>query len=89
MVKVYCKPITAALEDFQKIIKLSRKSTDQRALIIDNYRPEMRIGAFEVQICKKVDGSLKQELLHSKLASRVWPNVGVILNKIGTIPYNN
>ncbi len=90
MVKVYCKPITTTVEDFQKSIRVTRKSTDQRSLIIDNYRPEMRIGAFEVQICKKIDGQRKQELLHSKLATRVWPNIGAVLNKIAKyIPHTN
>jgi len=83
MIKVYCKPITNCVEDFQKSITVNKKSEDQRALIIDNHRPEMRIGAFEVQLCAKINNELKRELLHSKLDTRVWPNVGTVLNKIG------
>lgn len=83
MIKVYCKPITTTVEDFNKNISISRKSTDAKQLIIDNYRPEMKIGAFEVIICKKINGQPKQELLHSKLETRVWPNIGSILNRIG------
>ncbi len=83
MVKVYCKPITDSVEDFVKSFPINRNATDQRSLIIESHRPEMRIGAFEVQLCIKVHGELKIELLHSKLATRVWPQVGAILNKIG------
>jgi hypothetical protein len=82
MVKVYCKPISNSVEDFQKSIMLSKKGNEQRSLIIDNYRPEMRIGAFEIQLCTKTKGELKIDLLHSKLATRTWPNIGAVLNRI-------
>ena len=87
MVKVYCKPITNCVEDFQKSITVSKRSEDQKELIIDNHRPEMRIGAFEVQLCSKTSNQIKEELLHSKLATKVWPNIGTVLNKIGTFQF--
>lgn len=83
MVKVYCKPINTCAEDFQKSITFGRNPHDMKSLVIDNYRPELRIGAFEVQLCKRANKELKQELLHSKLETKMWPNIGAILNKIG------
>ena len=78
MIKVYCKPINTGVEDYQKPFKLN----DQAPLTIETYRPEMRIGAFEVQLCKKKDGKTKIEQLHSKLNTRMWPNINVVLSKI-------
>ncbi len=85
IVKVYCKPISDSVEDFQKSFTLNKKATDQKSLIIENHRPEMRIGAFEIQLCARVRGELQTEMLHSKLATRAWPHIGAVLNKIGII----
>lgn len=90
MVKVSCKPITSTAEDYQKQIIVDRKNPEPRALILDNYRPENKIGAFEVQLCAKVNHNLTQEILHSKLASRKWPAIRSILEKISKyIPHTN
>jgi hypothetical protein len=90
MVKVSCKPITSTAEDYQKQIIVDRKNPEPRALILDNYRPDNRIGAFEVQLCTKVDRNFTQELLHSKLNSRKWPTIRNILEKISKyIPHTN
>jgi hypothetical protein len=56
-------------------------------LTIETYRPEIRIGAFEVQLCKMEEGKKSIELLHSKLDSRVWPKINNIHKKIGTGPF--
>jgi hypothetical protein len=90
MVKVACKPITCTAEEYQKEIHLDRKHPEPRALVLDNYRPENRIGAFEVQLCAKVKNELTQELLHSKLKTKHWPNIKSILDKISAyIPHTN
>lgn len=78
MVKVYCKPISTGVEDYKKSFRLKEDSP----LTIESYRPEMRIGAFEVQLCKAEEGKKTVELLHSKLGSRVWPRINSILNRI-------
>lgn len=84
MIKVYCKPISTGLDDYKKSFKLK----EDAPLIIENYRPEMRIGAFEVLLCKMNEGNRTIEQLHSKLNSRVWPNINAILVKIGNSLYN-
>jgi hypothetical protein len=84
MIKVNCKPITTTAADFQKLIPIDRKKPDPHALIIDYHRPELRIGAFEVQLCARSQTGLRQEVLHSKLATRLWPNINSILEKIGS-----
>jgi hypothetical protein len=81
IVKVNCKPITNSVEDFQKSIPIG-KSADKKDLIIENHRPALRIGAFEVVLTTKKNRETKQELLHSKLESKRWPNIGAILNRI-------
>jgi len=80
MIKVYCKPITTGTEDFMK--KITVKKNAQTTLFIEDYRPQLRLGAFEVQLCKKVQGQIVPMLLHSKLQSYTWPNINVILNRI-------
>lgn len=85
IVRVTCKPISNSVEDFQKAIVAHKSKGDQRDLIIENHRPEMRIGAFEVQLFTREKNEVKMEVLHSKLESRVWPNIGSVLGKIGKI----
>ena len=44
---------------------------------------DSRIGAFEVQVAfKDSDGVIFTELLHSKLASRHWPNKSAMEKKL-------
>lgn len=42
----------------------------------------MRIGAFEVQICSKSNGSLNKNTLHSKLQTKKWPDLQEIVMKL-------
>lgn len=79
MIKVYCKPISTGVEDYKKSFRLTQDSP----LTIESYRPEMRIGAFEVQLCKVEEEKKTIKILHSKLNSRVWPRINSILAKIG------
>lgn len=83
MIKVVTKPIADGIEEFQKSIIVNRRNPDPKTLIIDNHRNPLRIGAFEVHISAKRGDRIEQELLHSKLASKTWPSIGNILNRIG------
>ena len=85
MIKVYCKPINTGLDDYKKSFRL----TEDSPLTIESYRPEMRIGAFEVQLCKVNEAKKSVKLLHSKLNSRMWPNINSILLKIGNQDINS
>jgi hypothetical protein len=49
---------------------------------INDQFKEVRIGAFEVQLCLKADNQSKVIVLHSKLETKQWPRIDVILNKI-------
>ena len=49
---------------------------------INDQFKEVRIGAFEVQLCLKADNQTKVIVLHSKLESKQWPKIENILNKI-------
>jgi hypothetical protein len=46
----------------------------------------MRLGAFEVQLYKKLEGKEERRILHSKLSVRKWPNINEVLSKIGNLP---
>jgi len=90
IVKVYCKPITSSIDEFKKKISLNRNKPEQSSLIVDNYRPVLRIGAFEVQLFTRIRNELHQNLLHSKLLTRTWPNINSVLDKISKyIPHTN
>lgn len=84
MVRVYCKPVAITKEDFMQQIGINRDPSVKTSCFVEDYRPQMRLGAFEVQVCRKVRGEVVAELLHSKLQSRYWPNISVVLQKIGT-----
>ena len=49
---------------------------------INDQFKEVRIGAFEVQLCLKADNQTKVIVLHSKLETKQWPKIDNILNKI-------
>jgi hypothetical protein len=50
--------------------------------IIENQRVTVRIGAFEISLARKVGRVTKTELLFSKLKSRMWPSLPLLLQKI-------
>lgn len=83
MIRVYCKPIATSTEDFMKKITINKDPNTRPSFLIDDYRSQLRLGAFEVQLCKKIQGEIVPTLLHSKLQTRFWPNINVILNRIG------
>lgn len=54
----------------------------QKKYVNDKFK-DVRIGAFEIQICFKKDGSeSKTVLLHSKLQTKQFPEITKILDKI-------
>ena len=84
IIRVYCKPISTNLEGFIQMIKFNKEKSAENVYRIENYRPEMRLGAFEVQLYKKAKGEIITEFLHSKLNTRIWPSINAIINKIGS-----
>jgi len=91
MVKVTSKPIADALDGYLKTIPVGKRSIlDNNSLIIDFHRPQMRVGAFEIVLAIKHRGELKEEVIHSKLKTRLWPNIDYVLSKIANyIPHTN
>jgi hypothetical protein len=58
--------------------------------IIENQRATVRIGAFEISLAKKVGRVAKAEVLFSKLKSRLWPSLPLLLQKIANyLPRTN
>ena len=78
-IKVILKPIdTDILKG--KLPKI--KENGEKIFINDKFK-DVRIGAFEVQICFKKNGEeLKKALLHSKLQTKQFPQINKILDKI-------
>ncbi|CAG9317915.1 unnamed protein product [Blepharisma stoltei] len=48
----------------------------------DDNTTNQRMGAFEVQICSKIKGIIKKDTLHSKLATRKWPDIREVIGKM-------
>lgn len=82
MIQVYCKPVIVTAEDFKNCSMALKTNPKNPPPSIDDFRPEMRLGAFEVQIYRKKGDEKKTEVLHSKLNTRRWPNINAILSKI-------
>lgn len=58
--------------------------------IIENQRPTVRIGAFEISLARKIGRATKVEILFSKLSTRLWPNMPLLLQKISNyLPKTN
>lgn len=51
---------------------------------LDTESNKKRMGAFEVQVSNKTKGKLNVNVLHSKLASRRWPDISDIVAKLST-----
>lgn len=76
-IKVYLKSHS---ED-EKVTKYTL-SDGPDANIIENQRKTVRIGAFEISIAFTDRGFKRSEMLFSKLRSRKWPCMPIILQKI-------
>jgi len=70
---VFLKPIDTDIIKHTGLEKI--KSLD------DKYK-EVRIGALEVQLCRKVNNKVDTHVLHSKLATKEWPSLSKLINKI-------
>ena len=76
-----CKPINLNLKEIQKPFKIGQPAKVQKGnLIIDNYRENMKLGAFEVQLYSKISDVREENVfLHSKIKDGTWPNIEDIL----------
>ena len=87
-ISVLLKPIDTDIvkSDWHKIKKVDntdKKNGNQIPMFyINDQFKEVRIGAFEVQLCLKADNQSKIIVLHSKLETKQWPRIDIILNKI-------
>ena len=69
-------------EEKYKLPKVDLKGNSEKKYVNDKFK-DVRIGAFEVQICFKKNGEdLKMALLHSKLQTKKFPDILKILDKI-------
>ena len=83
-IKVILKPIDTDIlkNEKYKLPKVDDKGNLEQKYVNDKFK-DVRIGAFEVQICFKKDGENKKTaLLHSKLQSKQFPEISKILDKI-------
>ena len=83
-IKVILKPIDTDIlkGDIYKLPKVNKEKGSEKKYINDKFK-DVRIGAFEVQICFKKNGEdLKAVLLHSKLQSKQFPEITKVLDKI-------
>ena len=83
-IKVILKPIDTDIlkEEKYKLPKVDLKGNSEKKYVNDKFK-DVRIGAFEVQICFKRNGEdLKMALLHSKLQTKKFPDILKILDKI-------
>lgn len=77
-IKVLLKPIdTNIIKDNEATLKL----LNSKKIIDDKYK-DVRIGAFEVQLCIRQNENNKVLMLHSKLGTKQWPNIKQLLEKI-------
>jgi hypothetical protein len=83
-IKVILKPIDTDIlkGDIYKLPKVNKEKAPEKKYVNDKFK-DVRIGAFEVQICFKKKGEdLKTVLLHSKLQSKQFPEITKVLDKI-------
>ena len=83
-IKVILKPIETDIlkEEHYKLPKVDLFGNSEKKYVNDKFK-DVRIGAFEIQICFKKDGSeTKTALLHSKLLTKQFPEISKILDKI-------
>ena len=83
-IKVILKPIDTDIlkEEKYKLPKVDLKGNSEKKFVNDKFK-DVRIGAFEIQICFKKNGEdLKMALLHSKLQTKQFPDILKILDKI-------
>ena len=82
-ISVLLKPIETDIKKGEgyKLPKVSVKGVWEKQYINDQFK-DVRIGAFEVQLCYKYKNEPQIVLLHSKLETKQWPKIESILSKI-------
>ena len=83
-IKVILKPIETDIlkEEHYKLPKVDLFGNSEKKYVNDKFK-DVRIGAFEIQICfKKVGNEVQKALLHSKLQTKQFPEITKILDKI-------
>ena len=83
-IKVILKPIETDIlkQEHYKLPKVDLFGNSEKKYVNDKFK-DVRIGAFEIQICyKKVGSEVKKALLHSKLQTKQFPEITKILDKI-------
>ena len=82
-ISVLLKPIETDIKiaNGYKFPKVDAKGFSKKQYINDQFK-EVRIGAFEVELCFKYNGKPQIVLLHSKLEAKQWPKIETILSKI-------
>ena len=82
-ISVLLKPIDTDIKkgDGYKLPQIALDGTRSKQYINDQFK-EVRIGAFEVQLCFKYKNESQVVLLHSKLETKQWPKIETILSKI-------
>ena len=82
-ISVLLKPIETDIKKGEgyKLPKVSVNGVCTKQYINDQFK-DVRIGAFEVQLCYKYKNETQIVLLHSKLETKKWPKIESILSKI-------
>ena len=83
-IKVLLKPIETDIlkEEHYKLPKVDLQGNSEQKYVNDKFK-DVRIGAFEIQLCFKKDGNDKViTLLHSKLQTKQFPEINKVLDKI-------
>jgi hypothetical protein len=81
---VILKPIETDIlkQEHYKLPKVDLFGNSEKKYVNDKFK-DVRIGAFEIQICyKKVGSEAKKALLHSKLQTKQFPEITKVLDKI-------
>ena len=84
-ISVLLKPIETDIKKsfiFPKLNKNKGDDNNDGKYYINNEFKDVKIGAFEVQLCYKSNNSNEIIVLHSKLETKKWPKIENILNKI-------
>ena len=82
-ISVLLKPIETDIKKGEpyKLPKVDKKGNCEKKYLNEQFK-DVRIGAFEVQLCFKYKNEPQVVLLHSKLETKLWPKIETILNKI-------
>jgi hypothetical protein len=82
-ISILLKPIETDIKKGEKykLPKMDKFGRCAKQYLNDQFK-DVKIGAFEVELCFKYNKQKNVVLLHSKLATKKWPKIDNILNKI-------